>query len=203
MDFVKVFNKFKRGTQRFARIRLKKMHLDYIAGLLSIPVLISAIIINWGNLSHRSAPVVPTVSPSPQVIIVPQNSGNSSSQTLPTSSPICKKSIGPISITSPTEGETISDNPVCVSIDYSDPSYCSVVWSYRINGGSWSDFNNTSPCLYNLPNGTVTVNLRVNSTVSTNQATFTRSFIYNGSTALTPTGTPTTIPTPVGSSSAH
>lgn len=185
----------KRATQKFARVRLKKIHLDYIAGLLSIPVLITAIIINWGNLSHKTQPSS-SASPSPQVIIVPQTT----SQAQPTSAS-CKKSVGPIAISSPSEGASVSDNPVCVIIDYSDPSYCGVVWSYRINNGSWSDFNNTSPCLYNLPSGSVRVDLRVNSIASTDQKTLSRSFTYTGSGTASSTNTPT--PTTNATSSAH
>ena len=189
--------KIQRATSKFARVRLKKIHLDYIAGLLSIPVLITAIMINWGNLSKNVQPAAKTTSPSPQVIVVPQNT-NSASNTEPTSTS-CKKGVGPIAITSPQEGDSVSDNPVCVTIDYSDPSYCGVVWSYRINGGSWSDFNNTSPCLYNLPSGNVHVDLRVNSTSSTDQRTLSRNFTYTGSNNSSSTPTPTS----VASSSAH
>jgi len=190
--------KMRRAAAKFARVRLKKIHLDYLAGILSIPVLVTAIIINWSNLTHKTTPVTQNVSPSPQVIIVPQGAS-----VVPTSSPTCQKSVGPIAISSPTEGESVSDNPVCITIDYSDPNYCSVVWSYRINGGAWSDFNNTSPCLYNLPNGEVAFNLRVNSTVSSDQQTLSRSFTYTGSAVATPTPSPTFTPTPVASSSAH
>lgn len=190
--------KIKKSTEKFARVRLKKIHLDYIAGLLSIPVLITAIIINWGNLSHHNNVPTSQASPSPQVIIVPQNT----SVTATPVSSSCIKSIGPITITSPTEGQNVTDNPVCITIDYADPSYCPVIWSYRINGGSWSDFNNSSPCLYNLPSGTVQFNLRVNSTTSSDQKTLTRTFTYSGSGSVTPTTSQPT-PTLVASSSAH
>lgn len=194
--------KMQRAWQRFAKYRLQKIHLDWIISILSIPVLITAIIINWGNLSHKPTSVMPSVSPSPQVIVVPQE-GQSA---LPTSIPSCTKSIGPLTISYPKEGQTVSDNPVCITIDYSSPSYCSVVWSYRINNGSWSDFTNTSPCLYNLPNGITHFDLRVNSTVSADSITLSRSFLYNGSgiATPTPTSTPTLTPTPtsVATSSA-
>lgn len=187
--------KIKRAVRKFARVRLQKIHLDWIVGILSIPVLITAIVVNWSNLSTKHPTTVPA-TPSPQVIIVPQNNTG----VVPTSS-TCIKSVGPITISSPTEGEIVSDNPVCITIDYSDPTYCSVVWSYRINGGSWSDFNNTSPCLYNLPSGQVSVNLRVNSTVSSDQKSLTRTFTYTGSNTITTTVTPT--PTNTATSSAH
>lgn len=185
----------RRAWQRFAKYRLQKIHLDWIISILSIPVLITAIIINWGNLSHKvpSAVTTPSASPSPQVIIVPQQG-----QSVSTAAS-CTKSIGPLTISYPKENQTVSDNPVCITIDYSNPAYCSVVWSYRINNGSWSDFTNTSPCLYNLPSGTTHFDLRVNSTVSADSTTLSRSFYYNGSTIVatpTPTPTPTLTPPP-------
>ncbi len=190
----------KKLTLKIKRMRVQKMHIDYVAGLLTIPVLLTAVLVNFGNLNkNEKAPT--TTTPSPQVIIVttaPNSNANTpnaqTSQTTPT--PICMKSVGPVSITSPTEGQAVSDNPVCIQIDYSDSSYCSVVWSYRINGGSWSDFNNNSPCLYNLSNGNVQFQLRVNSTVSSDSTTLTRNFVYNGANNPVSTPTPTNTPTP-------
>lgn len=196
-------DKMRRAWSRFAKYRLQKIHLDWIISILSIPVLITAIIINWGNLSHKAATTAPSASPSPQVIIVPQ--GNSGSGIVPTSSPSCTKSIGPVAISSPKEGDSVGDNPVCITIT-TDPAYCSVVWSYRINGGAWSDFTNNSPCLYNLPNGNVQFDLRVNSTVSSDSTTLSRRFTYSGSTIVatpTPTAAFTPTPTNVATGSAH
>lgn len=195
--------RIKKWFRKIGRLRPQKMHLDYLAGMLSIPVLILAIFINWSNLIHQNAPTKPGVSPSPQVIVVPQKT----TQTIiPTNSPVCTKSIGPISIASPTEGQTVSDNPVCITISYPDATYCSVVWSYRINGGTWSDYTTNSPCLYNLPNGKIQFDLRVTSTVSSDSTSLSRSFTYTGTNAVpSPTPTPTTAPspTPVASSSAQ
>jgi hypothetical protein len=195
-------DKMRRAFQRFAKYRLHKIHLDWIISILSIPVLLTAVIINWGNLTHKNTPVTPSASPSPQVIIVPGNTGGNQS------APSCTKSIGPITISYPKQGQTVSDNPVCITIEYTNPSYCSVVWSYRINGGSWSDFTNSSPCLYNLPSGTTQFDLRVSSTVSSDSTTLSRSFNYTGSTVVatpTPMSSPTVTPTPttVATSSAH
>lgn len=210
--------KVRQAFRRLKKIRLRKMHLDYIAGLLSIPVLIMAIIINFGNLNNKNKTTSQTPSPSPQIIVVPISEKPShplQNKNEPTATPqVCDKSIGPISITYPQEGQTISDNPACITITYSNPNYCSVVWSYSINGSSWSNYNTDTPCLYNLPNGNVQFQLRVNSTVSTDTTTLTRNFVYNGAnnpvitptSTLTPTPSPiptlTFTPTPVASSSA-
>lgn len=179
--------KLQKAVKKFTRVRLQKMHLDYLAGILSIPVLISAIIINWGNLSKIETNT--KVTPTPEVIIVNQKTP----ATPVTPSASCRKIVGPIEITSPEEGDTVTDSPLCITISYPDSDYCSVVWSYRINNGPWSDFNNTSPCFYNVPSGPVQFSLRVNSTVSSSQKTLTRNFTYEGTTIT---------PTPAASSSA-
>lgn len=192
---LKYMERLQKAIKKFARVRLRKMHLDYLAGILSIPVLVTAIIINWGNLTHSSS-VPKAATPTPQVIIVNQKSAPVSP------SAVCQKTVGPISITSPTEGQTVNTNPVCITISYTNPNYCSVVWSYSINNGSWSDYNSNSPCLYNVPGGTVSFSLRVQSTVSNDTKTITRNFTYTG--GATPTVTPTSaLTTPAASSSAH
>jgi hypothetical protein len=191
--------KIKQTLQRIKNIKLRKIHLEYVTAILSIPVLITVIIINVGNLAKKNE-VTPTPTPSTtqQVKIPPfdRDDVDKNPSVAPTSE-ICKKSIGPISITFPTEDQTVSDNPVCVIIDYSDSDYCSVVWSYRINDDTWSEYNSNSPCLYNLPNEDVSFELRVKSTVISEQKVLTRKFKYIGdTTATTPTPTPTSTPTP-------
>jgi len=176
----KAANKFGRFIKTFPR----KHHVEYIAALLSIPVLLSVIALNYFNLQNtakKNEPAQPISNEKPVVIITGSN--DSGSQILPTNSPSCKKEIGPISISSPKEGETVSSNPVCISIRYEDENYCAVVWSYRINGNDWSDYNSSSPCLYNLPSGKVKFELRVQSTVSQDEETIERNFIYEAPTA--------------------
>ena len=188
-------------SKNFARLKKslkeapnKKTHLDFVAALLTIPVLLSVIILNYNNLNNLNKKPTSSTSPSPtsQVIIVSPSQSPQNSNSTP--APSCKKQIGLVTITYPTEGQTVNDNPVCVNINYSDPTYCSVVWSYRINGGTWSDYNSNNPCLYNMPNGNVKFELRVQSTVSQTQTqTFTRNFVYNGGgTIATPSPTPAT-----------
>lgn len=182
-------------VHKIKKLKPQKMHLDYIAGLLSIPLLVMGLIVNFSNISKK--PATTTASPTPQVIVVPEKdtSGNTSRPVvIPTNTAACQKTIGPISITSPEEGDTVTDNPVCITISYPNTNYCSVVWSYRINNGAWSDYNNNSPCLYNIPSGNVQFQLRVTSTVSTDTKSITRNFTYKGG------GTTTT---PSASSSAQ
>lgn len=179
--FYKLINAAKKLTS-------KKHHLDFITAVLTIPVLLSVIILNYNNLQNlqkNKTNVNPTPTQSEKIIVVPQNQQNQDTTPNPTSA-TCIKDIGPISISSPSEGETKTDNPICIIINYSNSSYCSVVWSYRINNGSWSNFSSNNPCIYNLPNGNVKFDLKVQSTVVQKETDLTRNFIYKGSN-LSPT----------------
>lgn len=172
------------------KLKIRKNHLDWVAGALSIPVLLTVIILNLNNLNSQKKDTSPTPTPQEKVIIVPQNTNPTSNQPTNTS---CKKEIGPISITSPKEDETVSSNPVNVIIKYGDASYCSVVWSYRVNNGQWSEYNSNSVSLYNLPNGNIKFDLRIQSTVSQDTDTLTRNFKYQNNSA-TPTLLPSATP---------
>ncbi|MCL4354403.1 hypothetical protein M1349_02930 [Patescibacteria group bacterium] len=168
----------------FSGLHGRKHHLDLIIALLTVPVLLTVIITNLLNLQKNSkGNPAPTPASSKEIIIqkdaqvVAQPVKNA---VVPVSN--CKKVVGPISISYPAEGQTVEDNPVCINIKYNDPNYCSVVWSYRINNNTWSDYSSNSVCLYNLPKGTVKFDLRAQSTVSQDQTSISRSFNYQGST---------------------
>jgi hypothetical protein len=168
-------------VHKIKKLKPQKMHLDYVAGLLSIPLLIMGLIVNFSNISKK--PATTTATPTPQVIVVPEkDTTNPKIVVQPTNSSSCKKAVGPITISYPQEGDTLSDNPVCFTIDYPNENYCSVVWSYRINTGSWSEYNTNAPCLYNLPSGPVSFQLRVTSTVSNDTKSLTRNFTYKNNT---------------------
>lgn len=170
----------------FKKLPERKPHLDFIIAILTVIVLITVIIANIGSLTGKNKPAS-TPTPLPQKINIQlpssqviQKEGN----TNPTAKE-CKKEVGPISIESPQENQIMKDNPVCFTIKYDDPNYCSVVWSYRINGAAWSDLNNNSVCLYNVPSGDVHFELRVQSTASQDQTTLKRNFVYAGQAAPT------------------
>jgi hypothetical protein len=169
------------NLSRFVKTFPKKHHVEYITALLSVPVLLSVIALNLLNLQGNSKKTEKLTVPQSEktIIIEPPLERQTSSPTFaPTDTPLCKKEVGPISIISPDEGEAISDNPVCITIRYDSENYCSVVWSYRINGGKWSDYSNTSPCLYGLPEGDIEFELRVQSTVSQDSQIIERNFTY-------------------------
>lgn len=193
----------------------KKQYIEFFTALLSVPVLITVIMLNINSLKISNKSNTP--APAPQVkeekVFVPvktENTGSSGSKntviTVPdtpapaqsgesTSSP-CKPGIGPVSITSPQEGDTISDNPVSIIVNYTAGEYCAAVWSYRLNNGSWSDYDDKSIALYNLPKGKIKIDLRVKSIVNGQEQTLTRNFTYNGSSqAQEPTLLPTNFQT--------
>lgn len=183
MNFIKTKRKFNRFTQGLKKIPHGKSHIDFITAILSIPVLLSVIILNYNNLkqlkpSNALSPT-PTPTQTEKIIIVPQT-GTPNAPSI--TSAVCKKDIGPIEITSPKEGETITSNPVCINIKYDDTNYCSVVWSYRVNNGSWSDFTSNNPCIYNAPDGNIKFDLKIQSTVTQKEQTITKNFTYKNST---------------------
>lgn len=174
----------------------RKHYIEFITATLSIPVLLTVILVNLNNLQGQKQDKEPTLTqPVREVIIREGGDSVVAPSIMPTDSEICKKEIGPVSISYPKEGSTITENPVNFIIKYEDKSYCSVVWSYRINNGSWSEFSSNSPTIYNMPNGNITFELRVQSTVIEDQEQLKRSFIYQGLQG-TPIPTITITPTP-------
>lgn len=180
MKYIAAKRKLHKFTENFKKV-FKKNHLDFITALLSIPVLLSVIILNYNNLKPKqNTDLTPTPTQAEKIIVVPQNNPTNATSPNPTNA-ACKKDIGPIEITSPTENQTVNDNPVCINIKYADSNYCSVVWSYRVNNGAWSDYNTNNPCIYNLPNGNVKFELRVQSTVEQKNQSLTRNFVVQTS----------------------
>ncbi len=186
-------NEFFRKTRAgIVKLINKKHFLDFLIAIISIPVMITLLINNVLNLQEKNKNEVETTTTTAQQIIIRDNQNTIPSPTekeeekiTPTPSENCKKEIGPISISSPKEGEEVVDNPVCITIKHDHETYCTVVWSYRINGGSWSEYSSNSVCLYNVPKGEIKFDLRVQSTVSDDQETLSRTFIYNGEVLAT------------------
>ena len=177
-----MLGKIKQGIRNLLK---KKAYIELIVALLTIPFFLSIIIINFSDIKNKNKDSEAEQKP----VIIEKN--NSSPQNLPGSQngpsppPIqspeaCKDKIGPISISSPKEGATVSDNPVNFIIKYEDESYCRVVWSYRINNSLWSEYSSNAPTVYNLPQGSVKFELRIQSTVSNDQELLDRNFIYEG-----------------------
>lgn len=185
----------------------KKHYLDFIAALLTLPVLITVLLLNLGNLKK---PITQSPAPTPTPVnyqattTVPQvRIVQTSIAPQPTISGYCTNGIGQIAIVSPQENQTTNTNPVCVNINYDAGNYCGVVWKYKVNGGTWSDYGNNSVCLYDLPSGQNVFELQTKSLVSNSVKTIERTFTYSPK-QVTPTATPiiTFTPTPTSSASA-
>jgi hypothetical protein len=176
--FKNIFRKIRATAVKLAH---KKHFLDFLVATLTIPVLLTVLVTNIMTLQSKNAKNTETTTTQKQIIIQTTPKNSSSTEKVVITQESCKKAIGPISIASPQENAIISDNPVCITIKHDDQNYCSVVWSYRINGGSWSEYSSNSVCLYDVPNGTIKFDLRVQSTVSNDQESLARNFTYNKS----------------------
>ena len=176
--------------QRFLRyIRAvpgKKHYLEFVTATLSIPVLITVILINLGNLNAEeeskkdsSEPEKIIVTYTPQDAVTPEK--DTGTQEVAGSNEVCEKEVGPVAISYPEEGDSITDNPLEVIIERDESGeYCAVVWSYRINNGRWSEYDDKSLALYNLPTGPKTLEVRVKSVTGGEEEVLKRTFDYQG-----------------------
>lgn len=166
----------------------KKVYFELLGAVLTIPVLITVILLNITNLNSKntSAP-----TPTPQVIRVvetqpPQRNvtvvQEETSQRV-TPQAACKRQIGPVNISSPREGEVTTKNPVCISISYSAGEYCGVEWAVKIDASAYSDFDTKDVCYYNLPSGTKTVSVKVRSNEGGEELILQRNFVYGTATS--------------------
>lgn len=210
------FNRLKNWYQNLPD---KKKYLELFSAALTIPMLLTVIIINLNNINGQkktsTAETSSTTTTPIQIIITgspeqdnktPPPTKNSSltptvtptSTATPTPSPTstsCIQEIGPIEILSPQEGEIITTDQVCLNISTSS-KYCPLVWSYKLDSGSWSEFNSNDICLYNLDNGSKQLQIQFKN-ISTNKTiTLARNFTYQQASNTTPTVTPTNSPTP-------
>ncbi|MBI4084863.1 MAG: hypothetical protein HY431_03070 [Candidatus Levybacteria bacterium] len=190
--------RFLRRTRRtIQHVPHKKQYIEFVTALLSIPVLLTVIILNYNNLKASDDKKQETET-KPIIVTIPVEK-ESPEKEEPTPFPtqrVCKKEIGPVSITSPEEGEVVTDSPVTLSLSHDDDTYCSVVWSYRVNGGKWSDYDDKTVALYNPPKGQVKIEMRVKSTVSKEEKRLTRTFTYQPEETPPPAGGPSNTPTP-------
>lgn len=173
----------------------RKLHLEFVGAFLTIPFLISVLILNYNSIRNlNAAKVTPTPAPNgatnprSNFFSAPIGSNDTDSTQTNGSKEGCEKGLGGVEIASPREGDSISSNPVEVDINYDDSTHCGAAWSYRINGGDWSGYDDRSVALYNLPKGNVKFELRVKSIAGPETISLTRTFTYNGnSSSVIPT----------------
>lgn len=180
-------NFFSRFIRFYRGLPAKKQYVEFFTAILTVPVLLTVIILNVSNLRQEDKAKEKSPEPTPRIIITtlePRSQAGStdtsatSAKSTPTEA--CKKEIGPVDISSPLEGDTVTDNPLVISIERDGEGYCAVVWSYRINSGRWSEYDDKSIALYNPPKGQVTLELRVKSVVTGQEKLLTRKFKYDG-----------------------
>jgi hypothetical protein len=170
-----------------------KPYIEFLTAFLSIPVLITVMLLNFNTLKNLNAKPTPTPAPGATVqsgfFAEPIGAEDPATPTpLGATEAPCLKGLGPVSIATPEENDAVADNPVTVDINYDDNRYCEAAWSYRINGGSWSGYDDRSVALYNLPQGNIKFELRVRSIAGDDNKTVTRNFTYTGKgTILIPT----------------
>lgn len=166
----------------------KKPYVEFFTALLSIPVLLTVVLLNLNTLSSTKNAKPSETPKGGNIFVLPTSEEKASpstttkTETVVVTKEACKKQLGPVAIDSPQEGETLSDNPVSLNISYDNEEYCGAVWAYRINNGKWSDYDDKSIALYNLPQGNIKVEVRVKSLASSEEKTLMRSFIYTGAT---------------------
>lgn len=187
---------YERFMKDFHKLPERKQYIEFFTAVLTVPVLLTVIILNVNNLRATDKKDTDTkAEPTIREIVITQPVGSGTeTKTVTVTTEPCTPGIGSIAISYPDEGDTVTDNPVQFGIDYTKGKYCAVVWSYRINNGRWSDYDDRSVALYNLPSGNVKFDLRVKSVVSGEEKTLSRSFTYRGTTVET---------TPTASGSAN
>lgn len=167
--------------------------MEFITAILSVPVMITVIILNLNNLSQQKnanqkqtsekiVPIqvvitgekqnIPTETPT----VTASQSVDIPTSTTPTS---CIKEVGMVSITSPRENEVVTRDPVCITVA-TQSGYCSVNWSYRLDDDNWSDYSDKNICLHNMTNGNKVFQLKIKSSASSDEITLQRSFVYQG-----------------------
>lgn len=187
MESVKKF--LRRSRRVIQHAPHKKQYIEFVTALLSIPVLLTVIILNFNSLKAREDSPKQGNETKPIIVTVPVEK-ETTEKDEPTPQPTqaaCRKEVGPINISSPEEGETTSDNPVTLSLEHDDEKYCAIVWSYRVNNGRWSEYDDKTISLYNLPKGEVRLEVRVKSTVTGEEKRLTRTFTNQPEETPTPT----------------
>ncbi len=193
----------------------KKKYVEFISAALTIPMLLTVILINLNNIKNQSkttTTVTPTQTTTPiQIVITGIPTENKPETPItktipsptitpsPTSTPstaTCIQEIGPIEILSPQESEIITTDKVCINVSL-DSKYCPLVWSYQLDNDTWSDFSNNNICLYNLSNGKKQLQIKFKNVTTNKTLTLERNFTYqNSNITPTPTTTPTVTSTP-------
>ena len=180
--------------QSLKEFHTKKPYIEFFTALLTVPVLLTVIYLNINNIRGNNK--TPEVKGDDKTIVVTQPSVETSEKEVIVTKEACEPGIGDVSISSPDEGDNTAENPVFIDIDYDANGYCNIVWSYKVNDGNWSSFDDRSIALYNLESGDVKLELRVKSVVNSDTESLTRNFTYTGTSDALPSDEPSITPAP-------
>lgn len=174
----------------------RKPWVDLVTAVLTIPVLLTVIISNVGNLKKngntidtglsptviKETVITKVITPTPPPAVSPS-----------TSAPSCNSEPQEYNIVFPGEGDKVAADPLFIAMEKIGGDYCTSLWAYRINNSSWSTYNDDPIGLYNMAAGPVKLEIRVKSTVSGKERTYVRNFEYGNPPTLAPS--PSTGPT--------
>lgn len=197
VQYVYMLGFFANIRNYFSKLLDKKRYLEFITALLSVPVLLTVLFINYMSIQERSN--TKEEKDKQPIITIVQQGNDDEKKPSPTEGPECLPEIGEIDVTNPEDGATISSNPLTITIERVDDGekYCSIVWSYRINSGTWSDFSDKDISIFNMDSGDKTLELKIKSIVSGEERNITRKFTYKNTQEVpTPTPSATATPTP-------
>lgn len=172
----------KKARYSYRSLPDKKQYVEFFTALLTVPVLLTVIVLNVNNLRSTSKAQDDKKTDTRPIIITtaPTKDNDDEKTPIPTTKE-CRDEVGPISISYPEEGANVDENPLTIGIKHDRVTYCAVVWSYRINGGRYSDYDDKSIAIYNPPSGTIVFDLRVKSLSSGDEKILKRTFTYSGS----------------------
>lgn len=186
-------NKLTKFIEWYKALPTKKSHVEFITAVLSVPVMLTVIILNLNNLNQQKKQTVnEKISPIQVIITGNKESGektplNTVIEPTDTPAPLsCIKEVGMVSVLFPRENEVVRTDPLCITIA-TQSGYCPLIWSYNLDDSGWSDYTDRNICLYNLTNGNKTVQVKIKNSVSQDSTTLQRSFIYQRNNEPTPT----------------
>src|SRR6185369_3907080 len=103
----------------YRKIPDKKPYIEFVTAILSIPVLLTVILLNFNALRSDKKDTNSNNNNTPRTVVITAPGSNNQSNSNPNAKQEeCTPEVGPVTITSPDEGDTVTDNPVFVNISY-------------------------------------------------------------------------------------
>jgi len=182
----KIFNWLKKLPE-------KKQYFEFVKEFLYVPFLVLLILVNVYALRGRNASPSPSPSPSLSPVIQPSTAPSQlpAISTAPSVNPSvspspkneCKSQPQPVEIAYPSQNQKIANiEPVCVVFSKLGDNYCEQTFEYKVNDNDWTPTGEKTICLYSLPDGEITFQLRVTDENSNQAQTYTRKFSYQKTT---------------------